>query len=228
MKKLGLIFFITFSSITFSQNEIPDDFIFSQIVNEVNISGNISTISNTNTTNKFGGGLGIYHVFLEPSFFNILLGFEYNFTSQYLKYYGEGHTTYRNAIHQLHNFTIPLILRFNVGRKNKVVFELGPYMENTIFNGLGDVHYWSYTYSSISENQKFHIGNGVSGGVLASIGMKIPLKENLKMILRMTYHYGLGYYYQNKTIGNYFPNQYLKLSIGLNWARKYNPTLEKH
>lgn len=222
MKPLSL-FFLLCAFATFSQEKIPENFIYSQIINEVQVSGNVTAVAHSNTTNKFGGGIGIYHFFLEPFYFNVGLGLEYNFTSQYCKYIrypNDPKTSYSDVNVQLHNFTLPFIFRFCVGSKTKALFEFGGYLEFTSAKGFGNYYTWSWVGSSSSKGIEYDLRAGFNGGVQASVGLKIPLNSKLEMPIVLTYRYGFRRFAYD------FQNQYLKLSLGLNWAKKYEPSIK--
>lgn len=223
MKLNSLLLFLLCTSYSVSQEKIPDSHIYSQIINEVQISGNISVVSNSNTSNKFGGGIGVYHIFFEPHFVNLVLGAEYNYTSQHCKairYQNDPKTLYSDVNIQMHNFSIPVLARFCIGKTTKALFEFGGFLEGSIANGFGESNTWSSSGVSSSKGNEYRLKTGINGGLQAAVGFKISLNKKIEMPFLLTYRYGFRQFAYD------FQNQYLKLSIGLNWARKYQPEVK--
>ncbi len=223
MKQISLILILLFANLSFSQEKIPESHIYSQIINEVQVSGNFSAVINSNTRNKFGGGIGIFHVFFEPALANIVVGLEYNFTSQYcesIRYDSDPKTTYTNVNIRMHNFSLPLLVRFCVGKKTKALFEFGGFLEASIAKGFGDSYTWNLSGIPSSKGNEYGLSTGLNGGLQAAVGFKIRLNKTLEMPFLLTYRHGFRKFAYD------FQNQYLKLAIGLNWARKYEPEVK--
>lgn len=216
---ISILYFCSFSgNCQEKKSEFKLD--FGQIINEVHLGVNLSVVSNGNTTNYFGGGLGIYHVWWEKKFYNLIFGIEYNYTRQYLKQLNMEEFSFAQDVDvQFHNFTFPLFMRFNFGKKIKGFCEFGGYFELPITKGKGDYYGYSKPYgTTFEENKKFPISTGVNGGPLLGLGLKIPISNNA-LLFRLKYHYGVRNLLKDNPGGNWFQNQYLVFSAAYNWAK---------
>ncbi|WP_343634568.1 hypothetical protein [Fluviicola sp.] len=139
------------------------------IGSEFHLSGNHPLIEGIGAS-FFGGGIGGNVIFRDTNTFGIKTGVEINYfhtlrASQNLSYYhGDNHCVF---------VTIPAMIRFSTGKKNKRFFEMGAYV------GIG---------SGKSEMGKYSQFVPYSSGVVftpaISFGGRISLSERIDLLLR--------------------------------------------
>jgi hypothetical protein len=213
MKHCALIIGIIciLSKVTYGQDS--KDFIFG----EFNVSVNRTMLQDDNTEDRYGFGLGAYHVFMHDKKINLIFGLEYNRTSQFKKLMYEGH--FRNAnelTYNLNCFSIPIGFRLNFDSKAKVFIETGGFADLVInSNRKGTMH----SYKPDQNNQiniieteideKAGLSNSV--GFYIGLGVRIPI-SGVEIIVKPEYKFGFNklYSYQDDIF-----NRYFRINIGL-------------
>jgi len=211
LKAIILGLFLSSHIISYGQNSNA------LFIDEFNVSINRSTLKDDNTEDRYGFGLGTYHSFLPDKKINLVLGFEYNRTSQFKKYMYEGHyASATDLIYHINCFYIPFGLRLNMGSKTKFFIETGGFADLTInSNRTGTMHTYlpdennqiSYKESEIDEK----IGLSNSLGFYIGIGIRIPISR-FDLIVKPDYKFGINklYSYQDEIF-----NRYFGINIGL-------------
>jgi hypothetical protein len=204
-----------FFAITFLQTQGQEKFDF--FFDEIAISVNRTNLENENTEDRYGFGIGINHSFRQEKSLNIMFGLEYNKTSQFKKNMYEGH--YADATDLTYNInyiSVPIGLRYNVGKKVKIFTEFGGYADlNINTNRQGTLHTYlpndnnQIDYKEMPIDERISLAN--SYGIYVGIGIRIPI-YNYELIIRPDFKYGINelYSYQDDIY-----NRYFRLSIGL-------------
>lgn len=214
MKKLvaTLVFFLSFLS--FSQKEK-----FPLIFNEFTVSVNRTTVQNVNTNGRFGFDLGLARTWFDTYWANLVIGVSYDKISFFQKTAYIGHfASYNDITYNLHGFSIPVLGRFNRGKKVKCFLETGPFVDFYVSGNRKG------TFSSISSGadpntfmkKEKYVLSGINGGVTVGIGTRIPVKSNELLIK-------LNYLFSFRELGdgqNNFFNRYIRLSFGFRLLQK--------
>ncbi len=179
------------------------------LFDEINISVNRTFFNDTNTTNKYGFGIGIFHSWFSPKTLNLTFGFDYNKTNQKKDYIHAGYKTYYEYItYTINTFSFVLLFKVNFGRRIRLFFETGPCCDVVWkVNEKGKMTRYGSTGYIDRDASGFNL---FDYALIAGIGIKIPVKK-IVIILKTDYHYD----FKNH---NYVNNNYGKFVIGL----KYN------
>jgi hypothetical protein len=183
--------------------------------NEFHLSITQTNVSNRNTENRIGFGLGVSRKFGKKKHFGAVLGLEYNLTRQ-LKYsvYGGHFYSYNEVIYTLGALTIPLKIRLVIGRKPGLILEAGGYGELIHYNRR---HGTTVTSSPGQPIQKTEFSSGTDLSLLnygpsLGTGIELPI-ATLTLILKAEYRTGqidLG----PSSATDIF-NRYFRFSVGL-------------
>ena len=216
-KKSWLIVIAYLSSFPLvAEGQKKDTFFF----NEYSISVNRTVIfTGDNTGDKFGFGLGLYRVMGQKSL-NLIGGFEYNLTRQYIKRTDEGQ--FANATdltYNLQNLSIPVIARLTSDNdKLKVFFEAGVFSDIILFaTRSGTISSYAPDENDMIEYKSSEFKNkaqlsSINYGLQSGIGIIFPF-GNFNLIIKPEYKYGLRNLNPNGMTSIF--NSYFKLSIGL-------------
>ena len=125
MRNWSLILTLIFTNtLAFGQNDSALFF------NEFCVSLNKTNVQDYNSNDGIGFGVGAYHTFLPDKIVNILLGFEYNRTSQFIENMYEGHfANATNLTYFINSLSIPITARFYAGKRIKIFFETGYFLD---------------------------------------------------------------------------------------------------
>lgn len=188
------------------------------LFDEILISINRTNLQDENTKDRIGFGLGVYHTFIPEKRLNLIFGFEFNRTSQYKKSMYEGHfASSSNLIYNINSISIPLKGRLNLGKKSKIFFEAGGFVDLNIgAKRKGLMHIYGpgqnnqINFSEYEINERVNV-NSLNYGFSFGIGTKIPFWKN-GIIIRTDYKFGLNtlYSYMNNIY-----NRYIRLMIGI-------------
>lgn len=103
---------------------------------EVNISFNESDVKN-NTVNKNGFGIALNAILAPEKQNNLILAFEYNklqILKPYFRFYGNiSYTEYFNVAYKIHNFSMPVTYRLNIGNSLKFFIQTGLFFDWNFF-----------------------------------------------------------------------------------------------
>jgi hypothetical protein len=184
---------------------------------EYSFSANLSDVTNDNTNDRYGFGLGAYHAFLSEKKFNIILGFEYNRTCQFKKYMYEGHFAHATDLtYSLNCLSIPIGLRFNIGSGVIFFFETGGFADLVISSyRKGIMHTClpdeNNVISCTSKAIEEKAGLSSSVGIFLGLGARIPILK-FELVIKPDYKFGVNkiYSYQDDIF-----NRYLRLNIGI-------------
>lgn len=209
MKNYALLtFFILSSLITSGQKDTT--FFF----DEFRLSANRTCLKDDNTNNLFGFGIGVYHNFIADRKVNLIFGFEYNRTSQFVKYQYEGH--YQNSkdiTFHLNSLSIPLTARLNIGQTIKCFIDAGAFLDLNIGARSKGTRYTSLPNQNTQEvqyNEKSDFSS-LNYGPSLGFGLKIPIEKH-EIIFKSDYKFGLNV--QTGSMDEIY-NSYLRLLIGL-------------
>lgn len=183
-------------------------------VDEFQISLNRTLLQDNNTEDRFGFGLGAYHVFLPEKKVNIVFGLEYNRTSQFIKRMYEGRFAHSTDLtYNINCISVPIAPRFNIG--SKLFVDIGGFADLLISaNRSGTMHTYlpdsiQVVYTTKEFKEKARLSNCF--GVFAGIGVRIPISK-FELIIKPEYKFGINklYSYQDDIY-----NRYFKINLGL-------------
>jgi hypothetical protein len=184
---------------------------------EASFSFNRTNLADTNTENRNGFGLGVYHSFFAKSLVNLTFGIEYNRTNQFHKYMYEGFYSHLTDLsYNINMISFPVGLRFNMGNNFKVFFEAGGYADLVIkATKKGIMHTYNPHVNDSSAYQDFPIdGKADISSVLGfytGLGLRIPVSL-FELVIKGDYKYGL----QNlNSYSDAITNTYWRISIGI-------------
>jgi len=180
---------------------------------EFKLSVNRTLLSDNNTNDRYGFGLGVYHSFFQKSIPNIILGFEYNFTSQLKKQMYEAHyENSSNVTYTINSISIPIGLRINIGKTIKYFAEVGGFVDLVISSnrkGTMTTYYPDTLSKTFAFNENAKLSNIY--GVYLGLGVRIPISK-YELIIAPDYKFGL------KPLESYHDdinNAYLRITVGL-------------
>lgn len=201
------------------------------IFNEVNISINRTFVSDTNTTDHFGFGIGIYHTFRSSKKLNIRTGIEFNRTTQFKKLIFEGENiyfsganvfekTFVNTTYHLNCLSIPLVARYNFGKKQNVFIEGGVFAD-IMFNAQRDAYLYGVEYKDsafVVKNEEIQESVNLVNtfGATIGFGFKIPF-EKYEFTIRPEFKYAFRKVYDSSIQITDMYNHYAKISFGFKW-----------
>lgn len=186
-------------------------------IDEFQLSVNRTNLKDNNTEDRYGFGLGAYHSFMSDKKINLVIGFEYNKTSQFKRRMYEGkfaHTT--DLTYNLNCLSVPVGFRFNIGSKTKIFIETGGFADLMInSNRKGTLHNYhpdennQINYSEKEIDEKAKLSSAV--GIYVGLGVRIPISK-FELIIKPDYKLALNklYSYQDDIY-----NRYFRMNIGL-------------
>jgi len=183
--------------------------------NEITLSVNRTMIDNSNSEGKFGFGAGLYRTWMDSSWFNLVTGISYNKTSQFRNsaFIGSHFSSVSDITFNIHSVSIPVLLRFNVGQKTKLFFEIGQFLEFDIAGNSHATYTTQLPYSAsttITIKEKLSL-TPINGGFIGGIGTNIPIGK-IRLLIKADYQFAFaGHHFGEETI----LNRYVRLSIGL-------------
>lgn len=196
-----------------SSGQDSNDFFF----DELHISLNRTHLQDNNTEDRYGFGIGAYHLFLSDQKVNLVLGLEYNRISQVKKSIYEGHFAHATDLtYTLDCFSVPIGLRYNMGSKTKFFIETGGFADMVISSRRsGTLH----TYLPDENNQIKHTTTAIdeqaelsnSFGIYFGLGIRIPI-ANFELIVKPDYKWAMNKLYSNQDV---LFNRYFRINIGL-------------
>ena len=181
-------------------------------LNEFSLSLNRTTVSDENTQDRFGFGVGIYYAFFNQKRCNLVTGLEYNRNVQYKKHmYGGRFKSYSNITCVMDYIGLPVYFRVNMGQKLKFFVETGAFFD---FIAMGKIKgeyetYLPYTNKrtgTFNHSESWMVNFGVSGGV----GLRIPIQK-YEILLKGDYKWGMRdiYGYHDSIY-----NRYWRFTVG--------------
>lgn len=187
--------------------------------NEVSISVNRTVLANDNTTDLFGCGIGLTRVVFNRRGFFLVSGLEYNFTRQLKDRTYEGHfARAEDVTYSLHFLTIPLTLRYELGRRVRFFLETGGFLDLMLHSSRSGT--WC-SYLPVSgapltfDRRPFEQNAGVSNpnyGFLAGLGIRIPVEQKGYLVVKSDYRLGFNELSTDEDIHNC----YVRFSVGWN------------
>jgi len=180
---------------------------------EFKLSANRTMVSDYNTNDRYGFGIGLYHSFFRKKTSNILFGLEYNLTSQFKKQLYEGHfANSSNVTYTINSISIPIGLRLNIGKEIKYFAEIGGFVDLTLFsNRKGTMT----TYNALDLSNRTYTFNENAKltniyGVYFGLGVRIPISK-YELIIAPDYKFGLH------QLDSYYDitNSYFRINVGL-------------
>lgn len=184
---------------------------------EVSISFNQTNLADSNTENRNGFGVGVYHSFFPENSVNLTFGIEYNRTSQFKHSMYEGHyATATDLTYHLNIASFPLGARLNIGKKIRFFIEAGGYADLVVKSTRkGIMHTYFPDENGQVVNKTFPIDEKAKlssvMGVYSGLGIRIPV-STFEMVIKGDYKLGLQdlYSYMDS-----ITNTYWRISIGI-------------
>jgi hypothetical protein len=209
-----LLFSFCFSVLAY--NSFSQDKKDITIIDECNISMNRTLMKDVNNENRNGFGIGIYKSFRSQKPLNIKIGFEYNRIRFFEHNKFEGHLqSSTNVNYAVNSLSMPLGIRFNIGKETKFFVETGGYADlilstktkGTRHNILPGTTYIGYEETSFNESTK--LTNSI--GVYFGIGARIPVSK-FELIIKPEYKFALK---ASESDYDEIYFRYIKIAIGL-------------
>lgn len=182
-------------------------------LDEITISFNYTSLTDVNTINGKGFGIGLYHNLEATKKIKAIVGFEYNQTNQLKnQIYGGNYIHYTNLNYKIHNATIPLSLRYFMVKS--IFIDAGLFADLLIgAKTQGTKHRNLPSEPEIIEefsdnNTDLH---SINYGFQVGLGVRIPINK-FKLILNSDYRYGLRVLSSGL---DELHNRYWNFSIGL-------------
>lgn len=169
-----------FQTIAQVDNNLP---LKDSLNNEFIISMNWSKPTESFTTDNLGFGLGAHHLFLSHHTLNLIVGIEYNFTSQFNMYIYEGPNTRTvNRTYYFNSLSFPLGLRVNIGKKNTFFIETGFFGDVLITSrqkGTKKSQYYDEDNNLITQTAEYNRDANLSSyvGIYLAMGFKISTSK---------------------------------------------------
>lgn len=184
--------------------------------NEFSVSVNSSMVSNSNTSNKIGGGIGVYKVWRNGKHLSIINGLEYNFSSQLKNrvYENSNYAFYNDLNLQMHFLSIPVSVRYSFGKATKLFVEGGIFADiNLGSRRRGDFHTEDADGAPLilSVNEEANL-NTFDYGPTIGLGALVPVR-GLNLLLKLDYKHGVSDLYR---FTERIHNRYIRLSVGVN------------
>lgn len=187
------------------------------VIDEIQVSINQTNVDDFNTDDRVGFGFGVYHSFFEAKMLNLVVGLEYNRTSQFKNRMYNGHySSVKDVRYNLNAISIPVDVRFNIGSTTKFFLEAGAFADLLIHTSrVGTVENLvnpntpEQKYVSTEVNERTSIPS--SYGIHFGIGVKIPISD-YELVIKPDYKLGLN------NLSAYFDdmyNSYFRLNVGL-------------
>lgn len=218
MKKAMLIILLFFSvRYAMGQSDTSElKEIFTVLYSEYSLSVNRTVVYDENTKDLYGFGIGMYHNFMKDKWLNVLIGLEYNRTSQHKEYIYEGHTeSYSDVTINMNTISFPAEVRFNVGKKVKWFLALGAYFELPAYVGMIGTQHIAYYQDSTFTFKTTEYKGSYSGkyawnyGVSCGTGLKIPINKH-ELIIKPDFKWGVRDFGDiNETY-----NRYIRFMVG--------------
>jgi len=215
MKYICICYLLCLTLCSYCQ-ENQNDYFF----NELNISLNRTSVSDDNTENKFGFGVGAMRIIMKDRWINPLFGFEFNFTNQFKKRLYEGHfANLENVKYNINSFSIPILFRIHLNQQKRCFLEIGTFAELvTKSTKKGKmISYLPDENNNINRTEKLINENGgilpLNYGLSLGLGFKFPLRKH-SCFIKSDYKYGLRV---NNVKSEYFYNRYFRFVIGLDF-----------
>jgi hypothetical protein len=188
---------------------------------EILVSINRTNVQDYNTADCVGFGFGLYHSFLADKMLNLVVGLEYNRTSQIKNRMYNGHySTAKDMRYNLNAISIPVDVRFNIGSKTKFFLETGAYADLMVHtNRTGTIESLvspntpeqNYVNKDVNEGVRFANSSGIQFGVHFGIGVRIPVSD-YEIVIKPDYKLGLNN--MDPDFNNIY-NSYFRLNVGM-------------
>lgn len=169
-----------FQTIAQVDNNLP---LKDSLNNEFIISMNWSKPTESFTSDNLGFGLGAHHLFLSHHTLNLIVGIEYNFTSQYINRLDAGARTRTvNSTYYINSLTFPLGLRVNIGKKNTFFIETGFFGDVTLTSrqkGSRQIQSYDENNNLITQTIEYNHDANFSScvGIYLAMGFKISTSK---------------------------------------------------
>ncbi len=185
------------------------------IISEFTLSINQTTVSDLNTDDHIGFGIGVYRTFEKTEHLSLILGLEYNYTHQFKKEVRESESVTRtNTNYYLNALSIPAGIRLTGGNGLRYFVETGLHadiMVQPIRSGT-----LVETSSSTNSNPKistFEERAGVSSfwGAYIGLGIQIPVGDRA-ILIRPDYKLALN----SDSLSDFedLSNNYMRVQVG--------------
>jgi hypothetical protein len=198
MKKIIVISLLTILSFNLMAQEVERKNTKWNTLDGVEVFLSANTTLGNNGRLGFGGGINF--ALLKNNPFNLIIGIDYNHIVQKVYFFSGGHSPsdyLNNGSFMSYNgySSFPnLIARYNFGKRTKLFIELGCYAEVPL-----------YSYSKRIEDGEYIKDNFgvINFGLIGGLGLKIPLNDKYKILVKVDYKHGLNEYNDYDYINKY-------------------------
>ena len=187
------------------------------VISEILISVNKTMVSDYNTEDRWGFGLGVSHAFLPAKVLNVMFGAEYNHVRQfkYTAFSGRMFHIY-DLTYMVNSISIPLGVRINAGKNAKVFIETGGFTDISVHSRRKgtqeDYHIVpNEIYEIITTSFNNKIGLKPSVGLYIGAGLRIAIFR-YELIIKSDYKHGLNNMDFNP---DNLKCSYVRLAVGL-------------
>jgi hypothetical protein len=182
---------------------------------EFKLSANRTMLSDYNTKDRYGFGIGLYHSFFQKKTSNIMFGLEYNLTRQFKKQMYEAHfANSSNVTYTINSISIPVGLRINIGKEIKYFAEIGGFVDLTISSNRKGTMTTNNPLDSLNRPYNYSFNENAkltnTYGVYLGLGVRIPISK-YELIIAPDYKLGLH------QLDSYYDitNSYFRINVGL-------------
>lgn len=162
--------------------------------NEYGFSVNRTNVSNDNTEDRTGFGIGAYHSPAPDSEGGFMIGFEYNHTSQFKKrvFFMDHFGGYeKDVTYDFDYITFLFAHRFHFEAEAKILIDLGGFLDIGISSVKEGISHSCYQFPCADVKFKKSYGSlGLFPGIAFGIGIKIPVLR-YQFILKPEYKFCL-------------------------------------
>ncbi len=221
MRIISVVTFLLLVKFSFSQNpDVP----IRTFPWQVAVAYNQMINPQSGISPESGFGCSFLRIFRNDKFFQPIVGLAYHKNHYFLSSYQPArNTSYRDIRFGLSSFSVPLLLRINVGKKVEFFAEAGPSLDLTFLRGKGR----EITYQPFSPALENAVNKGFGAAPVIMInlggGVSIPWKSS-RCILAAAYRNDAKQLLHLNT----YPNpenyrNYLTISAGVNIRLKRLP-----
>lgn len=209
MKKLLLIFALFGISLnTFSQDTLRKS------EGELYLSVNRTMVGNEYIEDKFGYGLGFLFVTMPEKELNVVMGIEFNRTSQFIsELYESKYGKATDMTYFINFISLPLALRLNLGEQKRFFIETGLFADLLLgARREGTLSTFSPGIPSEGKHVNERARLNSTYGMLLGIGFRVPV-SSYELIIKSDFKAA------NNPLHDYqdqIHNRYLRLSLGIN------------
>jgi hypothetical protein len=157
----------------------------------------------------------LYRSFLKSKFYNPIVGIDYNLNTQQKENIIESKVRFTNLNYQLHYLTLPVGMRFLIGKKVKLIISSGVYLDILLSARYSGKKHYRNPVNNIEQSEDFSNiklpARSLNPGVFAGLGIVVPIKS-IQIIFFSEYRFGI---LTIQTDNTPFYNRFVRFGIGI-------------